>query len=131
MGVPEVRRRDPLRRRGPQPPGLPGRVHILPLPAYFDYVNDSRHHAQVGFTGWIGDFLTASSFFDPFRCAQFARDTVDNANISQFCDPGLDAAYAAALAARGTERTRAGPPSIAACRRHRPRSPCSIAARCC
>ena len=79
------------------------RVQILPLPAYFDYVNDSRHHAQVGFTGWIDDFLTPSSFFDPFRCAQFARDTVANANISQFCDRGLDAAYAAALAARGTD----------------------------
>ena len=83
--------------------GYQVRVRILPLPVYFDYVNDSRHHAQVGLTGWIDDFLTPSSFFDPFRCAQFARDSITNANPSQFCDRGLDAAYAAALAARGTD----------------------------
>ena len=79
------------------------RVRILPLPAYYDYVNDSRHHAQVGFTGWIADFLTPSSFFDPFRCTQFVRHSVDNANVSQFCDRGVDADYDAAAAASGAE----------------------------
>ena len=33
----------------------------------------------------------------------FARSSVVNENISQFCDRGLDAAYAAALAARGAD----------------------------
>src|SRR3954447_3815770 len=79
------------------------RVRIIPLPAYFDYVSDSRHHAQVGFVGWIDDFLTPSSFFAPFRCAELVPDSVTNANPSEFCDRGLDAAYAAALAARGTD----------------------------
>ncbi len=78
-------------------------VRIMPLPSYFDYVNDSRHHAQVGFTGWIDDFLTASSFFDPFRCARFVPKSIDNENISEFCDHAVDAGYQAALAARGAE----------------------------
>src|SRR4051794_41075945 len=79
------------------------RVRIIPLPAYFDYVSDSRHHVQVGFMGWIDDFLTASSFFAPFRCADLVPHSITNANPSEFCDRGVDAAYAAALAARGTE----------------------------
>jgi YVTN family beta-propeller protein len=70
---------------------------------FFNYVNDSRNHAQVGFTGWIADFLTPSSFFDPFTCAHFVRNSVNNENISQFCDPAVDAAYDAALAARGAD----------------------------
>ena len=57
----------------------------------------------MGFTGWIDDFLTPSSFFDPFTCAHLVRNSSANENISQFCDPAVDAAYDAALAARGTE----------------------------
>jgi ABC-type transport system substrate-binding protein/DNA-binding SARP family transcriptional activator len=79
-------------------------VRVFPDPrSMFNYINDSRHHAQVGFTGWVADFLTPSSFFDPFTCGEFIRNSVDNANISQFCDHGVDADYAAALAARGVE----------------------------
>lgn len=80
------------------------RVRVFPDPSsFFNYVNDSRHHAQVGFTGWIGDFLTPSSFFDPFTCNHFTRGSRNNENISQFCDHGVDAGYAAAVAAHGPE----------------------------
>jgi peptide/nickel transport system substrate-binding protein len=79
------------------------RVHVLPLPGYFSYVNDSRHQAQVGFTGWIADFLTPSSFFEPFTCSHLVRNSIDNENESQFCDHVVDAAYDAARAARGAD----------------------------
>jgi YVTN family beta-propeller protein len=82
------------------------RVHLRVLadPArYFVYVNDSRHHAQVGFTGWIADFLHPSSFFDPFTCSHLVRNSSDNNNTSQFCDHTVDAGYDAALSARGSE----------------------------
>ena len=56
---------------GPARLGYRVRVRVFPDPTqFFDYVSDSRHHAQVGFTGWIADFLTPSTFFDPFSCAQ-------------------------------------------------------------
>ena len=43
------------------------RVRVVPdVARYFNYVNDTRHHVQVGFYGWIADFLSPSSFFDPF-----------------------------------------------------------------
>jgi peptide/nickel transport system substrate-binding protein len=77
------------------------RVRVPSIAGFFDYVNDSRHHAQVGFTGWIADYLTPSSFFDPFRCAHFVRNSRTNENVSQFCDHAVDAGYDAALAARG------------------------------
>jgi peptide/nickel transport system substrate-binding protein len=84
--------------------GYRARVHVFSDPqSFFNYVNDSRHRAQVGFTGWIGDFLTASSFFEPFTCAAFIRNSAANENISEFCDPAFDADYAAALAAQGPE----------------------------
>jgi ABC-type oligopeptide transport system substrate-binding subunit len=78
-------------------------VRVPSVEAFFAHVNDSRNHAQVGFTGWIADFLTPSSFFIPFRCSHFVPGSVDNENISQFCDPAVDAAYDAALAARGAD----------------------------
>ena len=35
------------------------RIRVVPdVTRYFDYVNDTRHHVQVGFYGWIADFLT-------------------------------------------------------------------------
>jgi peptide/nickel transport system substrate-binding protein len=68
------------------------------LNSYFDYVNDPRHRLQIGLIGWIADFLTPSSFFDPYRCVE-----VSSVNLARFCDHGVDADYAAALAARGVE----------------------------
>jgi peptide/nickel transport system substrate-binding protein len=78
-------------------------VRVPSADAFFNHVNNSRNHAQVGFMGWIADFLTPSSFFDPFRCSRFVRNSANNENVSQFCDPKVDAAYATALAAHGAE----------------------------
>jgi peptide/nickel transport system substrate-binding protein len=81
--------------------GYRSRVRVFPdVEAYFSYVNDPRHRAQIGLTGWIADFLTPSSFFDPYRCAE-----VSTVNIARFCDHGVDAAYTAALATSGPEAT--------------------------
>ena len=79
------------------------RVRVLPFPSYFNYVNDSRHHAQVGVYAWAADFLTASGFFVPFSCSSLVRGSPANGNPSQFCDRAMDAGYAAALAAHGAE----------------------------
>jgi len=80
------------------------RIRAVPdVPRYFHYVNDTRHHVQVGFYGWFADFMTPSSFFDPFTCSHLTRNSSANANPSQFCDRAVDAGYHAALAARGPE----------------------------
>jgi peptide/nickel transport system substrate-binding protein len=79
------------------------RVRVLPLDPYFGYVNDLRHGAQAGMYPWIADYLTPSSFFDPFTCSDLALGSLMTANVSQFCDPAVDAARDAALAAHGSE----------------------------
>jgi peptide/nickel transport system substrate-binding protein len=80
------------------------RIRVVPdVTHYFHYVNNTRHHVQVGFYGLFADFLTPSSFFDPFTCSHVVRNSSDNLNPSQFCDRAVDAGYHAALAARGPE----------------------------
>jgi peptide/nickel transport system substrate-binding protein len=80
------------------------KVRVLPdVGRYFDYVNDTRHHAQAGFYAWVTDYLTPSSFFDPFSCSEARRNPDNTATPSRFCDRGVEAADRAALAARGTE----------------------------
>jgi len=70
---------------------------------YFNYINDTRHRVQVGFYGWIADFLSSATFFDPFTCVHLTRNSSDNLNPSQICDHAVEARYHAALAARDTE----------------------------
>jgi peptide/nickel transport system substrate-binding protein len=79
------------------------RVRVLALGPYFARVNDSRTRAQIGFIGWIDDFLTPSSFFDPVSCSHLIRGSPANENPSQYCDPAVDAAAAAAVTTRGVE----------------------------
>jgi len=69
------------------------------LNRYFDDIEDRRLRAQVGMYPWIADFLTPSSFFQPFTCNHGRRDPGDTVNVSRFCDHAFDAGYAAA--ARG------------------------------
>ena len=80
------------------------RVRVLPDPdGYSRYITDTRHHVQVGITGWVDDFLTSSSFFDPLSCRYLIRGSSANQNYSEFCDPAIDTAADAALAAHGTD----------------------------
>jgi peptide/nickel transport system substrate-binding protein len=78
-------------------------VRVLALGPYFDRINDSRNRAQVGFIGWIDDFLTPSSFFDPLSCSNLIRASAVNENPSEFCDHAVDAAAAAAVGTHGVQ----------------------------
>ena len=75
----------------------------VPESHYFDYLSDSRNHAQVSLEGWAADYLTPSNFFGPFTCRERLRNSGENENISQFCDRAVDTGYDAALAAHGVE----------------------------
>ncbi len=84
--------------------GYHARVRTVPdQDAYFRYVDDSRHHVQAGWAAWSDDYLTASSFFGPFSCDQFVPASGFSENISEFCDPAVDAGRDAALAAQGAQ----------------------------
>jgi peptide/nickel transport system substrate-binding protein len=69
---------------------------------YFPIIGDSRTKAQIGTYEWIADYPAASGFFDPIlSCASFVPNNPENANPSEFCDPGIDRQIARA----GTEQT--------------------------
>jgi peptide/nickel transport system substrate-binding protein len=75
---------------------------------YFGETRDPRNHAQIGMAGWIADYPTPATFFDPnFSCAGLAAPA--SLNLSRFCSPALDREVARAATKEGlaAERARA------------------------
>jgi ABC-type oligopeptide transport system substrate-binding subunit len=69
---------------------------------YFHAVGDSRTHAQIGMFGWQADYPAPASFYEPIlSCAGRHPASKENLNLSQFCDPALDALVARAKEADG------------------------------
>jgi peptide/nickel transport system substrate-binding protein len=67
---------------------------------YFGAVGDPRNHAQIGMSGWVADYPTAATFFDPsFSCAGLRAPS--SLNLSRLCSPSLDRKVAVALRADG------------------------------
>ena len=61
-------------------------------PHYHAAVADSRTRAQIGFNGWYADFPGAADFIDTlFSCRWFQPANSGNPNVSEFCDPTIDA----------------------------------------
>jgi YVTN family beta-propeller protein len=85
--------------------GYRARVRVIPdIGRYFGYIGTPSNRVQAGVYGWIGDFLTPSSFFEStFRCPKRGPPSAVSNNASRFCDPAVDAAYARAIAAPGSE----------------------------
>jgi YVTN family beta-propeller protein len=81
--------------------GYRARARLMPdINGHFEFVNDSRNHAQIGFYGWIADYLTPSSFIEwPFTCRRLVPRSSTNLNASQFCDAKVDRAFDRAYAA--------------------------------
>jgi YVTN family beta-propeller protein len=85
--------------------GYRARVRVMRDGArYFPFVADSRSRVQIGFTSWLADFLSPSSFLEPnFTCRQLVPGSASNGNLSQFCDRAVDTAVDRAKAALGPE----------------------------
>ena len=67
---------------------------------YFGAAADPRNHAQIGMHGWVADYPTPATFFDPvLSCA--GRDAPGSLNLSRFCSQTLDRRAAAARGAEG------------------------------
>jgi YVTN family beta-propeller protein len=89
--------------------GYRSSLRIIPdFSDYLGYVADSRHEAQIGHAGWIGEKLAPSDFFQRlFSCASFLPHDPANVNFSEFCDREIDATMNRAAAAQTTDPARA------------------------
>jgi YVTN family beta-propeller protein len=67
------------------------RVAVKPVVGdeYWGAVGDSRHRAQIGFTGWALGYPDPAPFFDQFSCRAFLPANPANLG-SGLCDPGID-----------------------------------------
>jgi YVTN family beta-propeller protein len=74
--------------------GYKASLRTLPFNKYWGYVQDPRHHAQIGPQFWAADFPGASDFlWLLFSCRMPAQS-----NMSHFCDPASDRLMHRALA---------------------------------
>jgi peptide/nickel transport system substrate-binding protein len=83
------------------------RTSVRILPVGFPYINavaDSRTRAQIGMFGWVADYPSPLTFFEPiFDCAHRIPAARWNLNLSQLCDHRLDRDVARALRVDGIE----------------------------
>jgi YVTN family beta-propeller protein len=64
---------------------------------------DSQTSGQAALSTIYPSYLSASQMIQvPFACASFTPDSTGNANLSEFCDPRLDAQITRALAAESS-----------------------------
>jgi YVTN family beta-propeller protein len=68
--------------------------HVIEKPIadsnrYYGAISDSRNRAQIGWAGWQ-DLTPASFLVQLFSCKAFLPGTPKNANVTEFCDPGID-----------------------------------------
>jgi peptide/nickel transport system substrate-binding protein len=64
----------------------------------FSYIQNSNNKVQIGSSGWNQDYPAASDFLNVlFSCGSFHPGSDSSINISEFCDPAIDARMQQAL----------------------------------
>jgi YVTN family beta-propeller protein len=80
--------------------GYKASLHPLPDTKYWDYVQDSRHRAQIGTQFWAADYPGPSDFlWLLFGCPMFVPNDPAQGNMSEYCDHTSDRLMRRALAA--------------------------------
>ena len=79
------------------------------ISGYFNRINDSRTHTQIGFYGWSSDFPSDGGFLPPqFSCASYRPASPQtNQDPSEFCDPKVDRLFSQALTAQASNPSAA------------------------
>ncbi len=76
----------------------------------YTYVQDSRNKMQAYVTYWSPDYAAASNFLNvSIGCGGFTPKSSASPNLSEFCDPAIDAQTKKALALQTTDATAAEP----------------------
>jgi peptide/nickel transport system substrate-binding protein len=90
--------------------GFRSSLHSVPsAQTYFSRLYDGMFPFQIAASGWIADYLSASSFIEPqLTCRSYVRGSMQNGNAARFCDPAIDAR------ARDADQTEQTDPAAAA-----------------
>ena len=88
--------------------GFEASLRVIGNDTYFRKIGDPRTRAQIGFFGWIADYVSPSTFISsPFACAGLSESGLGAPNISRVCDRQLERQIGAALAADGAQAAAA------------------------
>jgi YVTN family beta-propeller protein len=75
---------------------------------YFAAIGETRNHVQAAFNAWYADFPAASQFFTTqLTCESFKANSAFNNDISEYCNPLIDAKVRRALALQAISPTAA------------------------
>jgi YVTN family beta-propeller protein len=88
--------------------GFEASLRVVGDQEYWRKIGDPRTGAQIGYWGWIADYVSPSTFISsPFACAGLSASGSGAPNVSRLCDRQLERQIDAALAAQGAQATAA------------------------
>jgi peptide/nickel transport system substrate-binding protein len=88
--------------------GYQARVHSISYNIRDTYIENSSNKVQIGLSDWYQDYPSASDFLDVLlSCASFHPGSDASINMSEFCDPAVDAEMRQAEAAELTDTAAA------------------------
>jgi len=74
----------------------------------YTYLQNSKNHVQIGLSYWLQDYPAPSDFLNVlYSCASYHPGSDSSINMSEFCDPQIDARMQKAMATSITDPTAA------------------------
>jgi peptide/nickel transport system substrate-binding protein len=90
--------------------GYDAGVRTVSSAIQFTYLQNSNNRVQIGLTDWFQDFPEPSDFLAVmFSCASIHPGSDASINMSEFCDPSIEAEMNRALALDATDKNQALP----------------------
>jgi peptide/nickel transport system substrate-binding protein len=88
--------------------GYDSSIKVLSAAVEYPYVQDSGNKAQISFSYWYPDYPSAANFFNiVVGCNGFRANSTASANLSEFCDPTIQAMTAKAMTTSATDQAAA------------------------
>jgi ABC-type transport system substrate-binding protein len=88
--------------------GFEASLRVMVDDRYWPKIGDPRTGAQIGYWGWVADYVSPSTFISsPFACAGLSASGSGAPNVSRLCDRQLEREIDAALAAQGAQAATA------------------------
>ncbi len=88
--------------------GYAAKVRTVSSNIEFTYIQNSNNHVQIALTPWYQDYPEPSDFlYVMLACSSFHPGSDASINMSEFCDPAIDAEMQHALAVGAVDKAAA------------------------